>query len=259
MNALFKRVFYLSILLVLLFNCKDKSNNESESFILIPKNSYSTSSYNGIQIFKLTEDKKTMNGYYVIGDKFTKWEEFNVKEGILNGDYIVFHQNGEKFSHSQYSNGKLHGSDSLYYLSGKPKTVKSYSNGVLYGETFEYFESGQLKSVSKIENEKPIESTSYNIIGEIESQMFIKEGKRINQKIINGKLLSEQISSTYDNFEAMKFYNEDGSLGVYLRMLSEGDKHYLIELDENNNEIKRIDVKANPEAVMKYQEYLKNI
>ena len=68
-------------------------------------------------------------------------------------------------------------------------------------------------------------------------------------------MFSEQISSNYDNFEAMKFYNEDGSLKVFLRMLDDGDKSYLIELDENRNEIKRIDVKANPEQAMEYAKY----
>jgi len=40
-----------------------------------------------------------------------------------------------------------------------------------------------------------------------------------------------------------------------LRMLDDGDKSYLIELDENRNEIKRIDVKANPEQAMEYAKY----
>ena len=260
MSILNKLSFFSLILISIgLFNCKDKADTNSEDFILIPKNSYSTSSYDGIQVYKLNDPKSLMNGYYVIGDKFTKWEEFNVKEGILQGDYIVFHQNGEKFSHSQYLNGKLHGKDSMYYLSGKPKSVKTYNRGVMYGNSLEFFESGQLRSESKIEDEKVIESVSYNIIGEIESQMFIEDGKRINQNLRNGKLFSEQISSTYDNFEAMKFYNDDGSLGLYLRMLNEDDKSYLIELDEDNNEIKRIDVKANPQALLEYQEFLKGI
>ncbi|RED50605.1 hypothetical protein [Seonamhaeicola aphaedonensis] len=66
----------------------------------------------------------------------------------------------------------------------------------------------------------------------------------------------EQISSNYDSFEAMKLYNEDGSLKFYLRMLEDGDNNYLIELDENEDELKRIDVKANPQEAMKYFQYL---
>ncbi|WP_248724475.1 hypothetical protein [Seonamhaeicola sp. ML3] len=87
--------------------------------------------------------------------------------------------------------------------------------------------------------------------------MFIKDGRTITQTIRGGKVLMEQISSNYDSFEAMKLYNEDGSLKVYPRMIEdEEDGSYLIELDENENEIKRIDVKANPQEAMKYFQYL---
>lgn len=89
--------------------------------------------------------------------------------------------------------------------------------------------------------------------------MFIKEGRKITQQIKSGKVFSEQISSTYDDFEAMKFYNEDGSLNVYLRMLDQEDKSFLIELNENGEEIKRIDVKANPQEAIKYFQYMQEL
>jgi len=197
-----------------------------------------------------------MDGYYVIGDKFKKWEEFNVNQGILNGDFILFHDNGEIFRHSIYLNGKLHGEEKIYYMSGSLKRLNNYSNGIRYGKTTEYFETGQILSESKVENNEVIESIAFNNIGQITSQMFIKEGREIRQNIKNGKVVYEQISSNYDNFEAMRFYNEDGGLAIYLRMLEEENKSYLIELHENENEIKRVDVKSNPQELLKYQKYL---
>ena len=198
-----------------------------------------------------------MDGYFIVGDKVNKWEEFNLTEGVLNGDYIIFHNNGKVFSHSNYLKGKLHGEEKTYTITGVLSKVSNFSHGIRFGKDLSYFENGQLRSESKIKNEEIIESVTYDIIGEIESQMFIKDGRKITQNIKGGNVFFEQISSTYDSFEAMKFYNDDGSLKVYLRMLDEDDKSYLIELDVNGNEIKRIDVKANPQQAMKYFQYMK--
>lgn len=238
-------------------SCKKEPQNQDENFKLVKRNSYFVDSYNDISIYRSNEDRKLLNGYYVVGDKFKKWEEFNVTNGILNGTYIVFHSNGEIFSQSNYLNGKLHGEEKTFNLSGQLSKLNTYKNGVLYGKSISYFDNGNIKSEYKIEDEEVIESVSFDLIGNIESQMFIKEGRSITQTIKNGKVFSEQVSSNYDDFEAVKFYNQDGSLKMFLRMLEDGDNGYLIELDENNEEIKRINIKENPQAIFKYQEYLK--
>lgn len=141
-------------------------------------------------------------------------------------------------------------------MSGSLKSTKNYSNGTLFGKNTSFYESGQIKSESKIENEKVVESISYDIIGGITSQMFIKEGREITQNVKLGKLYSEHIISTYDDFDAMKFYNEDGSLKIFIRMLEEDNQGFLIELNENEEELKRINIKEHPEAIFKYQQYL---
>lgn len=245
------------LLIILLFSCKNSEKSSTSDFKLIPRNSYFIDNYNGISVFRDNETRKPMDGYFVVGDKFTKWEELNLKKGVLNGDYIVFHNNGNMFSHSKYINGKLHGEEKTYTLSGVLSKVSNFNHGVKIGKDLSYYENGQIQSESKIENEEIVESISYNIIGEIESQMFIKDGRKITQQIKAGKVFAEQISSNYDNFEAMKFYSDDGSLKVFLKMIDEDDKNYLIELDENENEIKRIDVKANPNEAMKYFQFMK--
>ncbi len=245
-----------SIIFILFFSCKDKFKENLLNFKLIEKNSYFIDSYNGIGVYRDNTTRKPLNGYYVVGDKFKKWEEFKVKNGILNGTGIVFHNNGLIFSESNYINGKRNGEEKIYYLNGKLNKINTYKNGVKYGKSVSYFENGKIKSESKIKDEKVIESVTYDLLGNIESQMFIKNGKNITQTIRGGKVFSEQISSNYDDFEAMKFYNEDGTIKMYLRMLDDGDQSFLIELNENNEEIKRIDIKANPQKIFEYQQYL---
>lgn len=243
------------LLIGLFFCCKNITKSESLDFKLIPKNSYFINSYNGISIYRNNDTKKLMTGYFVVGNKFTKWEEFNVTDGILNGDYIIFHNNGNKFSHSNYLNGKLHGDEKTYSLSGALSRVSHFNHGIRFGKDVSYFENGQLRSESKIEDEEVVESVTYNSIGKIESQMFIKDGRKITQCIKGGRIFMEQITSTYDNFEAMKFYNDNGGLKVFFRILDEDEKIYFIELDDNEDEIKRIDFKSDPENFIRYRQY----
>ncbi|WP_298531985.1 hypothetical protein [uncultured Algibacter sp.] len=205
---------------------------------------------------KMMGGGKLLDGYYVVGDKDVKWEEFNINKGLLNGESFVYHNNGNIFSTTQYTNGRKNGEEKLFSLSGKLKTINTYKNGVMYGKSLSYFESGELLSESKIKNEIVIESTTYDILGEISSQMFIEDGKKITQNIISGKIFSEHISSTYDAFEATKFYNEDGSLKVFLQMKDDDDNFYIIERNEEGDEINRVNVKTNPEGVLKYQQYM---
>ncbi|WNH14097.1 toxin-antitoxin system YwqK family antitoxin [Thalassobellus suaedae] len=245
-----------SIILILLSSCKDTPEEDLLNFTLIEKNSYFIDSYDGLSVYRDNKSRKPLNGYYVVGDKFKKWEEFKVKNGLLNGLNIVFHSNGEIFSKSNYQNGTLNGEEKIYSLSGKLKTINKYKNGIRYGKSLSYFENGQLKSESKIEDEKVIESVSYDLIGNIVSQIFIDDGKKITQYVQGGKVFSEHISSTYDSFEATKFYNQDGSLKLYLQMLEDGDNFYIIERNEAGDEIKRTNAKTNPEELLKYQQFI---
>ena len=250
---------YFTISMVLFFlvaGCKTTTKEKDASFTFIERGDYVIDSYGDIVIYRNSETNKVMDGYYVVGNELSKWEEFNLKQGILQGDYLIFHSNGEIYTHSIYSNGKLNGEEKTYFPSGKLQKLTTYKNDEPYGKTTGYYESGQVESESTLKDGKVVESVYYDIIGTIVSQMFIREGRTIRQKIIGGKLHSEQITSNYDNFEAMKFFNADGSLKVYLQMLTDGDNGYLIELDKDGNELKRIDVKANPQEAMKYMEFL---
>lgn len=250
------KLFVFIVLIVTANSCENKKESSELSFKLIKRNSYFTTGLNGVTIYLLDKTKKPMDGYYVVGNEFTKWEEFNVENGVLNGDYITFHSNGEMSSFNTYKKGKLHGEEKIFFLSGKLQSLSNYSNGKKHGETIHYFESGQIRKKTKLENEKPIESTTYNIVGSIESQMFIKNGITITQTIKNGKVFSEELSSNYDDYEAMKFYNKDGTLKLHIRMIEENEVPIIIELDENGNETRRINAKKNPTEALKYMQLL---
>ena len=234
--------------------CKNTEETSEDDFILIPRGSYFRGSVNGISVYRDAKTRNIMNGYYVVEEDFQKWEEFEVKNGILNGDYKIYHSNGNIYAHGIYKNGKLHGKSKTYYPGGELKSVEHFANGKHYGKKITFYENGSLKKESQFNDEEVVESVTYDAIGGIQEQMFIKNGRAITQHIQSGIVFMENISSTYDNFEAIKYYNTDGSLKAFVRMLEDGDKSFMIELDENENEINRIDVKAHPMQARKFMQ-----
>ena len=84
LQKIFLKIFTF-LLIVLLFGCK---NPDKSGFNLIPRDSYFTDNYNGISFYRDNETRELMDGYFIVGDKVNKWEEFNLTEGVLNGDSI---------------------------------------------------------------------------------------------------------------------------------------------------------------------------
>ncbi len=241
------------ITIALFYGCNSSGKiQKDDSFIFIERNAYTTNNYNNLEYYRLNKAKEFMDGYYVVGNDVTKWEEFELKEGLLNGDYIIYHPNGKMYSHVKYSNGKRNGEELNYSATGVLTKRSTYKNEVLVGSRFGYFENGKIQSESKYEDGISIETQNYDVLGHIVWQRFIKDSKTITQKIIEGKVYSEMVSSNYDDYETMKFYNEDGSTKLFLRMLEERDNMYILELNDNGDEIKRVDAKANPQEAMKY-------
>ncbi|MCB4798212.1 toxin-antitoxin system YwqK family antitoxin [Neotamlana laminarinivorans] len=245
----------LYILFIAFIYCKNTKKENQTGFKLVKRNFYVVNSVNGLNAYYNSDTGQPLNGYYIVGNKLNKWEEFEVDNGLLKGEYIIYHPNGKAYSKTTYSNGKKHGEERFFLPDGTLSKLNNYKNDKLYGTSYLYFNNGQIHTKSKIKKEEVIESVSYNLIGEIESQMFINDGLKITQTINAGKIVVEKISSTYDNFEAVKFYNEDGSLEKFLRIITNNENPEIIELDENKNEIKRVNLKTNPEEIETYRKY----
>ncbi|AUP79560.1 toxin-antitoxin system YwqK family antitoxin [Flavivirga eckloniae] len=242
-----------------LFCCNKKEAKDYSVPSYIPRNSYFVDNYQGVKVYRDNISREPLDGYFIVGNETTKWEEFRIKEGLLFDDYIFYHQNGEKFMQSKYRNGKLNGEEKTFFPSGKLKKISKYVDGKLDGKAISYFESGQVLTESEMKDDKPLASITYNDKGDIESRMFIVDGKSITQTLKDGKVFKEQISSIYDSFEGVKFYNEDSSMKIYLRMIDEGKDTFLVELNEKGEEIKRINFATNPREISKYRKYISSL
>ena len=232
--------------------CKSPEEKQDDSFTFIERNAYTINSYNGKDYYRIKGLKEFMDGYYVVGNELTKWEEFQFKEGLLHGDYIIFHENGKIFSHAKYVNGLRHGEELNYSKLGVLTKKKNYNFDKLSGNQYTFFDNGKVLSESLYKDDEFIESTDFDILGNITSQTFIEDGRTVTQKIVEGKIYSEMVSSNYDDYETMKFFNEDGSTKIYLRQLEENNTMYILELNDEGKEVKRVDLKANPEEAFKY-------
>lgn len=250
------KFFCLIFSLAFLTGCLESSNKKDDSYTFIGRNDYMIDNYEGISYYRLNDSTRDiMDGYYVVGNEISKWEEFDLSDGVLNGDYIIFHNNGNIYTQTKYYNGKKHGEELTYTLNGKLNSRSKYRYDVLTDTSFTYFDNGSVKSISLIEDGKSKESTGFDILGNIVTQRFIEDGRTISQQISKGKVVSEMISSNYDSYEAFKLYNEDGTLNIFLRMLVEKENAYILELDKEGNEIERINVRTNPEKAMEYSRY----
>ncbi len=174
-----------------LFNCKNEVKNEGPNFI--PRDSYSIYSHNGKNIYRDNTTKNVMDGYYIVGDSSKKWEEFTVKQGVLYGDYIVYHNNGKTFTHSKYYDGQLHGEDLQYYMSGKLKKFSAYNKGIQYGKVIEYYEGGQVRSESRKKNDEIVSSMVFDENGNLTSKISVKNNLKTIKTYKDGKILSEDI------------------------------------------------------------------
>ena len=64
---------------------------------------------------------------------------------IANGQYEIYHKNGQLKEKSTYKDGKLNGPFESYHKNGQLKEKSTYKDGKANGPSEFYYENGQLK------------------------------------------------------------------------------------------------------------------
>ncbi len=89
-------------------------------------------------------------------------ERLTYLNGIANGAYEFFNEEGKNSERGNYKAGKKHGEVILYFPNeDKIQFKKSYTDGVLNGITTEYYISGKIKITSDYENDVQKEIIAY--------------------------------------------------------------------------------------------------
>jgi uncharacterized protein len=132
--------FTFSFLLIFQFSC----NNNSDWV-----------EYDKIEIVRSTRDST----YYLDGKHFEgkikkinkdgfESTIFNVKNGILNGAYFEFFNNGNSKIKSSYKGGKLEGKFISYYENKNIKEETNFNQGLINGNRKLYWSNGSIKELS---------------------------------------------------------------------------------------------------------------
>jgi antitoxin component YwqK of YwqJK toxin-antitoxin module len=71
-------------------------------------------------------------------------EQFSIENGILEGPYSRFYDNGRLREEGNFSKGKMQGIIYYYYPNGQLKRIANYQFGIKDGEMVEYWSNGMM-------------------------------------------------------------------------------------------------------------------
>jgi antitoxin component YwqK of YwqJK toxin-antitoxin module len=71
-------------------------------------------------------------------------EQFTIQNGILEGPYSRFYDNGRLREEGSFSKGKMQGIIYYYYPNGQLKRIANYQFGIKDGEMVEYWSNGMM-------------------------------------------------------------------------------------------------------------------
>lgn len=156
--------------------------------------------------------------YYENGNKKT---ESNYKDGILNGTLKKYSISGTLLSSAQYADGKLEGLYKEYFVTGKPKKEIEYYNGLKEGFCKEYSADGILKEQYNYSQDKL----------EGDSHIYYEDGS-INEirKYKNNKL----------NGDTKIYSNNNSEIPLYVDTYVNGKKVSRRAFSSNGKQIFRI-------------------
>ena len=104
-----------------------------------------------------------------------------IKDGMKQGEWIYFEQNGDTLQILNYLLDSLNGK-SFYYENNKLKSVETYKNGIEHGENIFYYESGQVESKGQIENNvQEGELINFYPNGKLKGIYYMKNGSPLGE------------------------------------------------------------------------------
>ena len=104
--------------------------------------------------------------------------ECHYVNGVLNGKYMAWYEDGIRKIDGYYKDGKKDGNWTYYYENGQKKSAREYKGGKLDGEWIGYNENGQKKSEGRYEEgNKNGKWTYYNQDGNLEFDGIFQNGE----------------------------------------------------------------------------------
>ncbi len=92
----------------------------------------------------VTSDNKIMNGHYLVLRDDLPYEEFQIKDGFLNGFHIQFDDKGTVSVKNTYAYSHLEGPSITYFANGAIKNEVTYKHNKKVGDEISYDPNGNM-------------------------------------------------------------------------------------------------------------------
>ena len=141
----------------------------------------------GIHYFKTLEQAENWGSSFPRDGKFVDYHdngrkavEYNIINGIIEGEAIEYHHNGRIHSIAYYSNGNLNGKCENFDFAGNKFTVRNYKDGALHGKYIEYYLDGNVKHIRNLKNNKlDGKQEFYDKHGTLKERCYYKDGVKV--------------------------------------------------------------------------------
>jgi antitoxin component YwqK of YwqJK toxin-antitoxin module len=144
--------------------------------------SYTYLNAEGVQLpeIPLKNESGKVIAYYRNGNKSIEYE---LEKGFREGEFKIYHSNGNLLRALNFKNGQLKGKAEYFTVEGIKRKVSEYKNGDKSGVMTTYYPSGTVKS------------TQNYLLGELygKSVWYSAEGTKVKERVYyNDEIISEQ-------------------------------------------------------------------
>ena len=84
--------------------------------------------------------------------KVTGLQQGRFKNGVMEGPWVSYHENGQLLSEGAFKNGKTEGPWVFYYDNGQLEMKGDFKNGEREGLWIDYYDNGQLNKKGNYKN-----------------------------------------------------------------------------------------------------------
>lgn len=151
-----------------------------------------------------------------LGNLISKYE-VNSNSQVKHGNYIGYHANGDIFEECIYVDGQLNGQRVLYYENGNKQAIEHYQSDLLQGAYEEYYSNGQLSFTGSYKNNE-MEGLwiKYDEEGNLAEKVHFENNEEngpFKEYHPNGKLAAEgsYLGGDFEHGE-LRIYDEQGVL-----------------------------------------------
>lgn len=117
--------------------------------------------------------------------------KYNIKDGLKNGEFIIYFLNGKKAICGKTKDNKNEGKWSYYYPNGKLESQGYFKNDVVINKWIWYYSNGEKKEEGNFINGKREGVWKlYKENGDLKSSIYFKEGNVVNTLNLKSQVIS---------------------------------------------------------------------